>query len=189
MRARCEEERREGRKSSLYSRFFSHSRLCKAVCGSARFIGSRGRPRSPDWLPEAQSPGGSADERPGTAAIGRAVERAPPGWGRAGPGKKERERAVGEGGVGEGSEEGRGGGSGGGGGGPSACREGPRRPGLPRSAAAPPPAWPGAGPAAHCCLQVGYFAGEFSLLLDHTARPRAPRGNSDPRALTFAFCC
>ena len=88
---------------SLDGALFSHSRLCQAAGSPAPFIGGPDRPRRPDWLPAAGSRGGSADARPGPAAIGRAAERAPPGWGR-----EDRERKKGKGPWGEGVRGGRG---------------------------------------------------------------------------------
>ncbi|XP_057364212.1 uncharacterized protein LOC118925963 [Manis pentadactyla] len=75
---------------------------CSPILGAAgrpqpRTLYQRsGPPPAPDWLPAAGSPGGAVDARPGTAAIGRQPFGAA-GRGRARPGKKERERAVGDG--------------------------------------------------------------------------------------------
>lgn len=151
-------EARRTRRRCLDSRLFSHSPLCRAARRPARFIGGRGRPRRPDWFPEARSPGGSADAPSRHHGHWASRRAGAAGWGRADPGKKERERAVGEGTWGEGREAGRAGGG-------RRARGLPGRtppPGLQR-AAAPPPAWPRAVPACSPPRrpQVRYSEGGF----------------------------
>ncbi|KAM5202880.1 regulator of G-protein signaling protein-like isoform 5-T8 [Hipposideros larvatus] len=96
-------QRRRRRGCCSGAPLFSHPRLCGTARRPAPFIGGRSRPRRLDWLPEAGSRGGSADARRGSAAIGRAAERAPPGRGRA---ARERKKGKGPWGRGAGRGEG-----------------------------------------------------------------------------------
>lgn len=175
-------ERRGGRGFCSGAPRFSHPRLCRVACRPALFIRGRGRPRRPDWLPAAGSRGGSADARPGTEAIGRAAERAPPGRGRAG-----RERKKGKGPGCGGGARGAGRGRRGRGGGRAPCvRRAELLPGkIPparaasryRGASPQPP--PGSGSSQQtalgprpCGLQVGSFC-RNSFLGGPTCRPQS----------------
>ena len=187
---RRREAKRTGR-CCLDSLLFSHSQLCRAARRPARFIGGRGRPRRPDWFPEAPSPGGSADAPSRHRGHWASRRAGAAGWGRADPGKKERERAVGEGTWGRGARQG----EPAAGGGPGACREGPHRagcraparlaPGGPRVLA--PPGAPrsdilreGSFPRSHCTAQRKFQPTGTSFCLSLLEYPHSLARPSGP---------